>query len=280
MENVLRVLRILGGENRLRIVRLLMQEELCVQELEYILGISQPAISQQVRLLRESGIATTRRIGNWIFYSVDREQMLAVLEEIMGWIRGPVDDDPMKDEWKRLETVLSEPLDNCPRPPRKRAYADREASGKGVIEIRFICTGNSARSIMAEYLTRTWGDSERISVASAGVEPQGVNPMTGEVMDELGIDVRDARSNPIDSEDLYQSDIIITVCSYAREHCPETPPGIQRRHWDIPDPTKEAENSDDTRQAFREAREEITRRVRDLLLELDAVADDYKQSPL
>jgi len=116
----LRILRALSGETRIKLVRLLCDSELCVCELEYILDLSQPAISQQVRILREAGIATARRQGNWIFYHIDREDLEEALDKVRGYLTSQLsgDDDAMRTEWKRLKQLLSDPPDHCPGFPR------------------------------------------------------------------------------------------------------------------------------------------------------------------
>ena len=117
----LRILRALSGETRLKLVRLLSQHELCVCELEYIMGLTQPAISQQVRVLREAGLARSRREGNWIFYRVEPDDLQGALRRITDCLQSGEPDEgggPMGEEWDRLEEILEEPPDNCPRTPR------------------------------------------------------------------------------------------------------------------------------------------------------------------
>ena len=119
MRECLRILRALSGETRLKLVRLLSREEICVCELEYILGLTQPAISQQVRILRDAGLATARREGNWMFYRIDPKDLEKALDRVKMFFLSSTDqpdaDDAMEDEWRRFQEILSEPLDNCPR---------------------------------------------------------------------------------------------------------------------------------------------------------------------
>jgi arsenate reductase (thioredoxin) len=117
----------------------------------------------------------------------------------------------------------------------------------GPIRVLFVCTGNSARSIMAEALLRRHGGS-RFVVFSAGTEPRGVNPLTLRVLGEAGIDAAWARSKSVD-EFLGQSfDYVVTVCDQARQVCPVFPGAHESLHWGYEDPA-EATGSDEERLA-------------------------------
>jgi arsenate reductase (thioredoxin) len=115
------------------------------------------------------------------------------------------------------------------------------------IRVLFVCTGNSARSIMAEALLRRHG-GDRFEVFSAGTQPRGVNPFTLKVLDEAGIDASWARSKSVD-EFLGQSfDHVVTVCDQARQVCPVFPGVHESLHWGYKDPA-EATGTDDERLA-------------------------------
>ncbi len=103
------------------------------------------------------------------------------------------------------------------------------------IRVLVVCTGNSARSLMAEALFRTHGQGD-FEVHSAGTEPKGVNPLTERVLDEAGIDRSWARSKSV-TEFLDQTfDYVITVCDQARESCPVFPGASETLHWGYDDP--------------------------------------------
>jgi arsenate reductase len=103
------------------------------------------------------------------------------------------------------------------------------------IRVLFVCTGNSARSVMAEALLRRRG-GDAFEVHSAGTEPRGINPLTLRVLAEAGIDASCARSKPV-TEFLGQPfDYVITVCDQARKVCPVFPGGGQTLHWGYEDP--------------------------------------------
>jgi len=133
--------------------------------------------------------------------------------------------------------------------------------------VMFLCTGNSARSQMAEGLARHIGRG-LIEPHSAGLSPVGVNPYAIEVMREIGIDITDQQSKSIDEELLKEMDIIITLCGNAEASCPQTPPGIKRLHWPIDDPASVRGSREDILNAFRKARDEIKSRIERLIEEI------------
>jgi thioredoxin type arsenate reductase len=134
------------------------------------------------------------------------------------------------------------------------------AAGAAPIRVIFICTGNSARSQMAEALLRHDG-AGRFEVASAGVDPRGVHPMTIAALAKVGIDITGATSKSVGMFLGQPFDYVITVCDRARATCPVFPGGSETLHWGIDDPV-EAEGSDDERQAaFDRALREISGRV-------------------
>jgi arsenate reductase len=115
------------------------------------------------------------------------------------------------------------------------------------IRVLFVCTGNSARSIMAEALLRQHGGN-RFEVFSAGTEPRGVNPLTIRVLEEAGVDASRARSKSVQEYLGQPFDYVITVCDQAREACPVFPGGAESLHWGYEDPA-EAAGSDEERLA-------------------------------
>ena len=128
------------------------------------------------------------------------------------------------------------------------------------IRVLFVCTGNSARSVMAEALLRRHG-GDRFAVHSAGTEPKGINPLTLRVLAEAGIDASWARSKSV-TESLGASfDYVITVCDEARESCPVFPGVHESLHWGYEDPAG-AEGDDDARMAvFRRVFSQLDERI-------------------
>ncbi len=115
----------------------------------------------------------------------------------------------------------------------------------GRIRVLFVCTGNSARSVMAEALLRRDG-GDAFEVESAGSEPKGINPLTLRVLDEVGIDASWARSKSVTEFLGQRFDYVITLCDQARQACPVFPGVHETLHWDFEDPA-EAEGTDEER---------------------------------
>lgn len=130
--------------------------------------------------------------------------------------------------------------------------------------VLFLCTGNSARSQMAEALLGLIA-GDHFEGKSAGTHPAGLNPMTVEGMQELGVNVRHHRSNHVDEFLGQYFDYVITVCDWAKETCPVFPGAQNVRHWSFDDPAAAAP---DTRlEIFRRVRDEITDRLCQFLIE-------------
>jgi arsenate reductase len=130
--------------------------------------------------------------------------------------------------------------------------------------ILIVCTGNSARSQMAEGLFRQLG-GDGYEVFSAGTRPTQVRPEAVAVLEEIGIDISQQRSKSVDEFAGQALDFVITVCDSARETCPVFPGAAKRLHWPFEDPVT-VEGDDATRKAaFRRIREQIDGRIRAFL---------------
>jgi arsenate reductase (thioredoxin) len=105
------------------------------------------------------------------------------------------------------------------------------------IRVLFVCTGNSARSQMAEALLRRLG-GPAFEVFSAGTEPKGVNPLTVRVLSEANIDISGARSKSTGEFLGEPFDYVVTVCDRARETCPYFPGAGRTLHWSFDDPAE------------------------------------------
>ncbi len=119
-----------------------------------------------------------------------------------------------------------------------------------------LCTGNSARSQMAEGLLRHLGGAA-VSVVSAGTRPGIVRPEAIAVMAELGIDISSHRSKHVDEFVGQQFDVVITVCDNANETCPVFPGAPQRLHWSFIDPAAVEGGETERLQAFRSVRNQL-----------------------
>jgi arsenate reductase len=130
--------------------------------------------------------------------------------------------------------------------------------------VLILCTGNSARSQMAEGLLRHDGGG-RFAVESAGVEPTHVRPQAVEVMRELGIDISAHRSKSVEEFAGREFDYVITVCDNANEHCPVFPGRTTRLHWSFEDPAAARGDEAQRLAVFRRVRDEIRARLRDFI---------------
>ncbi|MFQ5696596.1 MAG: arsenate reductase ArsC [Terriglobia bacterium] len=129
------------------------------------------------------------------------------------------------------------------------------------LKLLFVCTGNSARSQMAEGWARALAPAG-VEVHSAGTHPMGVNPVAVAVMQERGMDIGTQRSKSL-AEVPAEADYVIALCAEADAACPSLPARRQRLAWHLPDPVSAGEE-EAQRQAFRAARDEIEQRVRAL----------------
>ncbi len=144
-----------------------------------------------------------------------------------------------------------------------RAHHDRKECpmSDAPIRVLFVCTGNSARSQIAEAVLRRLGGSD-FEVFSAGTEPRGINPYTLRVLDDAGIDWSAGRSKSVDEFTGQSFDYVITVCDRARQSCPVFPGSYNSLHWGLEDPA-EVEGTDAERLgAFQRTYLELNQRIR------------------
>lgn len=141
-----------------------------------------------------------------------------------------------------------------------RTTAEGAAAGERPIRVIFVCTGNSARSQMAEALLRHDG-GPRFEVVSAGVDPRGVHPMTINALAKVGIDITGARSKSVGEFLGQRFDYVITVCDRARASCPVFPGGAETLHWGVEDPAEATGNDAQRAAAFDTALRELASRI-------------------
>ena|SRR5919112_1994856 len=135
------------------------------------------------------------------------------------------------------------------------------------LQVLILCTGNSARSQMAEAILNQKGRG-RFAAESAGSNPAPrVNPLAIEVLREAGIEWRGHQPRSLEKLEERSWDIVITVCDHAREACPFFPGQPVLAHWGMEDPASVPGDEPTKRQAFREALQLLTRRI-DLMLAL------------
>jgi arsenate reductase len=139
--------------------------------------------------------------------------------------------------------------------------------------VLFLCTGNSARSQMAEAFLRKYGE-DQFEPFSAGLEPKGINPLTIRVMEESGFDMSGHRSKGINEylgKEHFQ--YLVTLCHDAEQNCPRVWPGVnQRLHWSFEDPAAFEGTPEEKLEKFRQVRDQIQEKVRAWLNEMGGSA--------
>jgi protein-tyrosine-phosphatase len=143
-----------------------------------------------------------------------------------------------------------------------RARRERRTARARVL---FLCTGNSARSQMAEALCEQLSGGA-VSAVSAGSHPKPLHPNAVRAMRERGIDIAGRRSKHLGEFGRRRFDHVISLCDRVREVCPEFPGGPDLIHWSIPDPAREPGSDEETLPAFERTAAELCTRI-DFLIE-------------
>jgi arsenate reductase len=128
------------------------------------------------------------------------------------------------------------------------------------IRVLFLCTGNSARSIIGASLLRQMGGDD-FDVHSAGTHPKGINPYTVRVLEPLGIDLSSERSKSVGEFTGQSFDYVITVCDAAAEECPVFPGAPERIHWSFVDPAAVEGSDGEKLAAFQRTLREMQARL-------------------
>jgi arsenate reductase len=134
--------------------------------------------------------------------------------------------------------------------------------------VLFLCMGNSARSQMAEALLRHYA-GDHFDAYSAGVEPKPLNPLTVQVMEEIGVDMSQARSKGVREYLGFKNfGYLVVVCSDAEEKCPVIFVNVYKRmYWPFEDPARFVGTGSEKLAKFREVRDQIAERIREWLTE-------------
>ena len=158
---------------------------------------------------------------------------------------------------------------------------DQPGDHEEPIRVLFLCTGNSARSQMAEALLRHYGGG-RFAPASAGTDPAPrIHPLAERALGEVGIALEGQRAKSLDSVCALgiRWDYVITTCDQAADRCPTFPDDTSRIHWSFADPARAAGSEEERLRAFRRVRDEIRRRVQ-LFVALRAHAERGRRQPV
>jgi len=233
--------RLAGHPLRWRLLTELAGSDLRVRELVTLAGQPQNLVSYHLRLLRDGGLVTATRSS---FDGRDSYYHLNL--------------DRCADALASTGTALHPALCLTPAPPAPRPAAP--------VAVLFVCTGNSARSPIAEALLRH-RSAGRIETTSAGTLPKPhLHPHTARVLhDEYGLDVSHQRPRHLNTLTGRRFDYLITLCDKTREVCLELVGHRRRPHWSIPDPAAAGATDQDAYPAFARTAADIDTRIRHLL---------------
>jgi protein-tyrosine-phosphatase/DNA-binding transcriptional ArsR family regulator len=232
-----RFLRLAGHPLRWRLLRELARSDRRVGELCELAGRRQSLVSYHLRQLRDGGLVSLRRSaadGRDTYYVLD----LARCGELLS----------------TAGVALHPGLAPTPRPRSKRGR------GAAVARVLFLCTGNSARSRIAEALCEQLSDGA-VTAASAGSHPKPLHPNAVRVMQERGIQLTGRSSKHLSEFAGQRFDYVISLCDRVREDCPEFPGGPELIHWSSPDPAREPGSDEETLPAFERTAAELCTRV-------------------
>ena len=232
-----RFLRLAGHPLRWRLLRALARSDRRVGELCELAGRRQSLVSYHLRQLRDGGLVSMRRSAadaRDTYYVVD----LARCGELL-WSTGAA-----------LHPGLT---------PAARPHARREGSAP-LARALFLCTGNSARSQIAEALAEELSGGA-VKAASAGSHPKPPHPNAVRVMRERGIDISGRRSKHLGEFAAQRFDYVISLCDRVREVCPEFPGAPELIHWSIPDPAREPGSDEEMLPAFEHTASELCTRI-------------------
>ncbi len=235
-------LRLTSHPVRWRLLRELARSDRRVGELCELSGERQSLVSYHLRLLRDGGLVFSRRSAadaRDTYYALD---LLRCRELHAG-------------AGESLHPGLATSVAQRPRTVRAR--------------VLFLCTGNSARSQLAEALAGQLSHGV-VQAVSAGSHPKPLHPNAIRVLRERGIAVEGRRSRHLSEFAGEAFDYVISLCDRVREVCPEFPGAPETVHWSIPDPGREGGTDEETLPAFERTATEIETRIRFLLDTIDS----------
>jgi protein-tyrosine-phosphatase/DNA-binding transcriptional ArsR family regulator len=233
---------------RWRLLHELAGSDRRVRELTGLVDEPQSLVSYHLGQLRAGGLVRARRSsadGRDSYYTIDLTTCGEQLQAVGG--------------------ALHPGLWLVPAPPASPVGRGRSRHRQRVL---FLCTGNSARSQIAEALLVRMSEGT-IEAASAGSKPKPLHPNAVRVMARRGIDISTNRTKHLDELVSQRFDLVITLCDKVREVCPELPSHPRRVHWSIPDPALEGPTARASYPAFERTARELETRIRFLLEEFD-----------
>jgi protein-tyrosine-phosphatase len=234
------VVRLLAHPIRWRLLRELVRSDRTVRELTGLVDEPQSLVSYHLRQLHEGHLVVRQRSsadGRDTYYAVDLRRCRSELHTSAEALHPGL--------WSPTPT-------RAPTPSRRRA------------RVLFLCTGNSARSPMAEALARHMSGGS-ISAVSAGSHPKPLHANAVKAMHRRGIDISAHRPRQLDELVSQRFDVVVTLCDRVREVCPEFPSGPELVHWSIADPSLQGSSLRASYPAFERTASEIQTRVEFLL---------------
>jgi protein-tyrosine-phosphatase/DNA-binding transcriptional ArsR family regulator len=238
-------LKLAGHPVRWRLLTELARSDRQVRELTAMLGQPQNLVSYHLGRLRAGGLVAMRRSsadGRDAYYSID----LARCGELL--------------------TAAGAALH-----PGLRLIPPPAVTGGTHARVLFLCTGNSARSQMAQAICERLA-SGTVTAVSAGSHPRPLHPNAVRVMRELGIDIGSRQPRHFSVLAGQRFDYVISLCDRLREICPDFPGAPQVIHWSIPDPAAGGVTDAETYPAFRVLAADLETRIRFLLARIGAPA--------
>jgi ArsR family transcriptional regulator, arsenate/arsenite/antimonite-responsive transcriptional repressor / arsenate reductase (thioredoxin) len=243
-------LRLAGHPVRWLLLSELARSDRQVRELKALLGQPQSLVSYHLARLRAGGLVTARRSsadGRDVYYSLD----LARCGELL----------------TAAGTALH---------PGLRLVAPPPAQIRAPARVLFLCTGNSARSQMAQAIVEQMA-AGAVTAASAGSQPKPLHPNAVRVMREADIDISGRQAKHLSTFTGQRFDYVISLCDKLREICPEFPGPAEVIHWSIPDPGAGGDSDADTYPVFRAVAADLRTRIGFLLTLISDTAASAKE---
>ncbi len=249
-----------GHPVRWRLLQELVGSDRQVGELTELVGEPQSLVSYHLARLRREGLVNTQASaadGRRVYYHVDLlrcGELLAAAGGALHPALGP----------SEAAEPLPAPSGGRRTAGARQTHPGRTGATRRVPRLLFLCTGNSARSQMAEALAVDLS-SGGVEARSAGSHPKALHPNAVEVMARRGIDISGASTKHLRTFSRVRFDHVVTLCDKVREVCPEFRGHPRRVHWSIPDPARGGGSDAEAYSAFERTARELETRVRFLL---------------
>jgi protein-tyrosine-phosphatase/DNA-binding transcriptional ArsR family regulator len=247
-------LQLVGEPLRWQLLQALARSDRRVHELTDLAGKPQNLVSYHLRELRDAGLVSSRRSsadGRDTYYRVDLDRCGRLLGTTGAALHPGL----------RLELL----------PPGLPAPVGRPA------RVLFLCTGNSARSQMAEALLEA-RSGHTVRARSAGSHPKALHPNAVRVLAERGIDIAGRRAKHLRRFARVRFDHVVTLCDRVREVCPEFPGSPEAVHWSIAEPAHEGAADGGGHEAFERIARELETRIRFFLSGIESTPRRSTQS--